>query len=295
MAKVKTMKITKKTFTYRDPGLSQDSARLSRRSFLTLLGGTGLAAIGFNTSSAARAATGSSVPNVNALVFDVFGTVVDWRGSIIREGQMLAERKGYDVDWGQFADRWRAGYGPSMNRVRTGELPWTKLDDLHRMVLDELVEEFALTGMSEAELQHFNHAWHRLSPWPDVIAGLSRLKNEYPIATLSNGNVSLLMNMAKNAGLPWDTIMSAELSRHYKPDPEAYLKAPELFSLTPNEVMLVATHPSDLRAAAAAGLSTGYVHRALERGAENPKPRPAPGQFDIYAEDFLDLAEQLGA
>lgn len=274
-------------------GKSQSA--ISRRFFFTLLGGTAVLMTDGLISSRSIAAAGSAVPRVKALVFDVFGTVVDWRGSIIREGQLLAERKGYNIDWGEFADRWRAGYGPSMNRVRTGELPWTKLDDLHRMVLDELVEEFSLTGMSESELQHLNDAWHRLSPWPDVIAGLSRLKNEYPIATLSNGNVSLLMNMAKNAGLPWDTIMSAELSRHYKPDPEAYLKAPELFSLAPGEVMLVAAHPSDLRAAAAAGLSTAYVHRALERGAEKPKPRPDPGQFDIYAEDFLDLAQQLGA
>ncbi|WP_339869241.1 haloacid dehalogenase type II [Pseudohongiella nitratireducens] len=274
-------------------GKSQSA--ISRRFFFTLLGGTAVLMTDGLISSRSIAAAGSAVPRVKALVFDVFGTVVDWRGSIIREGQLLAERKGYNVDWGEFADRWRAGYGPSMNRVRTGELPWTKLDDLHRIVLDELVEEFSLTNMSEEELQHLNYAWHRLTPWPDVIAGLSRLKNEYPIATLSNGNVSLLMNMAKNAGLPWDTIMSAELSRHYKPDPEAYLKAPELFSLAPDEVMLVAAHPSDLRAAAAAGLSTGYVHRALERGAENPKARPDTGQFDIYAEDFLDLARQLGA
>ena len=268
---------------------------LSRRDFLSTLTVTATAICTGLMNKSLHAATEDNSLQVKALIFDVFGTVVDWRGSIIREGQLLAERKGYDIDWGAFADRWRAGYGPSMNRVRTGELPWTKLDDLHRMVLDELVEEFSLTGMTEAERQHFNHVWHRLSPWPDVIAGLSRLKNEYPIATLSNGNVSLLMNMAKNAGLPWDTIMSAELSRHYKPDPEAYLKAPELFSLSPHQVMLVAAHPSDLKAAAAAGLSTGYVHRALERGPENPKERPEPGQFDIYAEDFLDLAAQLGA
>lgn len=270
------------------------TSALSRRGFLTLVGGSTLLVSTLGMSSA-RAATQSITPHVKALVFDVFGTVVDWRGSIIREGHLLAASKGYDIDWGAFADRWRAGYGPSMNRVRNGELPWTKLDDLHRMVLNELVEEFSLDGMSEAELQHFNQAWHRLSPWPEVINGLSRLKNEYPIATLSNGNVSLLMNMAKNAGLPWDTIMSAELSRHYKPDPEAYLKAPELFSLTPQEVMLVAAHPSDLRAAASAGLSTAYVHRPLERGPDNLKARPDPGQFDIYAEDFLDLARQLGA
>lgn len=270
-------------------------SKTTRRSFLTLIAASALLAGSTLHMPLSRAASASAVPGVKALVFDVFGTVVDWRASIIREGQLLGERKGYDIDWAEFADRWRAGYGPSMNRVRSGELPWTKLDDLHRMVLDELVEEFSLTGMSEEELEHFNYAWHRLSPWPDAIAGLMRLRNEYVIAPLSNGNVSLLLNMAKNAGLPWDTILSAELSRHYKPDPEAYLKAAELFSLEPAQVMLVATHPSDLRSAAAAGLRTGYVHRALERGPERPKTPPARDEFDLFADDFLDLAEQLGA
>jgi 2-haloacid dehalogenase len=232
---------------------------------------------------------------VQALVFDVFGTVVDWRGSIIREGELLGQRKAFSVDWAEFADRWRAGYGPSMNKVRSGELPWTKLDDLHRMVLDELVVEYGLTSLSEAELQQFNQAWHRLSPWPDAIAGLLRLRNEFVIAPLSNGNVSLLLNMAKNAGLPWDTILSAELSRHYKPDPEAYLKAAELLSLEPGQVMLVAAHPSDLRSAAAAGLRTAYVHRPLERGPERPTVPPARDEFDVFAEDFMDLARLLGA
>lgn len=237
----------------------------------------------------------SSSLSVQALVFDVFGTVVDWRGSIIREGELLGKRKAFSVDWAEFADRWRAGYGPSMNKVRNGELPWTKLDDLHRMVLDELVVEYGLTGLSEAELQQFNQAWHRLSPWPDAVAGLLRLRNEFVIAPLSNGNVSLLLNMAKNAGLPWDTILSAELSRHYKPDPEAYLKAAELLSLEPGQVMLVAAHPSDLRSAAAAGLRTAYVHRPLERGPERPTEPPARDEFDVFAEDFMDLARQLGA
>lgn len=268
---------------------------LSRRRFLSLAASSALLAGGLLPGVRTFAASGSAVPEVQALVFDVFGTVVDWRGSVIREGQLLGARKGYTVDWAAFADRWRAGYGPSMNKVRSGELPWTKLDDLHRMVLNELVEEFGLTGMSEAELQHFNQAWHRLSPWPDAIAGLLRLRNDYVIAPLSNGNVSLLLNMAKNAGLPWDTILSAELSRHYKPDPEAYLKAAELFSLEPGQVMLVAAHPSDLRSAAEAGLRTAYVHRPLERGAERPTVPPARDEFDVFASDFLDLAAQLGA
>jgi len=242
-----------------------------------------------------HAADGTVAQSVKALTFDVFGTVVDWRGSIIREGQLLAANKGYDVDWGAFADSWRSGYGPAMNKVRTGELPWTKIDDLHRMILDDLVDEYGLTGMSEKELVHFNEAWHRLSPWPDTVSGLNKLKSSYVITTLSNGNVSLLTHMAKNGGLPWDAILSAELSGHYKPDPEAYLKAADLLSLAPEQVMMVAAHPGDLRAAARAGLKTAYVIRPLERGPGRPVNRNPNGEFDYTANDFNDLAAQLGA
>jgi 2-haloacid dehalogenase len=241
------------------------------------------------------AADNSVANSVKALTFDVFGTVVDWHGSIIREGQLLAANKGYDVDWKKFAISWRAGYGPAMNKVRNGEMPWTKIDDLHRMILDDLVEEYNLTGMSEAELVHFNEAWHRLSPWPDTVSGLNKLKSKYVITTLSNGNVSLLTHMAKNGGLPWDAILSAELSGHYKPDPEAYLKAADLLSLKPEQVMMVAAHPSDLRAAARTGLKTAYVIRPLERGPGRPVNRNLDGEFDYTAEDFNDLARQLGA
>jgi 2-haloacid dehalogenase len=241
------------------------------------------------------AADNSVANSVKALTFDVFGTVVDWHGSIIREGQLLAANKGYDVDWEKFAISWRAGYGPAMNKVRNGEMPWTKIDDLHRMILDDLVEEYNLTGMSEAELVHFNEAWHRLSPWPDTVSGLNKLKSKYVITTLSNGNVSLLTHMAKNGGLPWDAILSAELSGHYKPDPEAYLKAADLLSLKPEQVMMVAAHPSDLRAAARTGLKTAYVIRPLERGPGRPVNRNPDGEFDYTAEDFNDLARQLGA
>ena len=241
-------------------------------------------------------AADSSVANsVKALTFDVFGTVVDWRGSIIREGQLLAAKKGYNVDWARFADSWRSGYGPAMNKVRSGELPWTKIDDLHRMILDDLVEEYSLTGLSEAELVHFNEAWHRLSPWSDTVSGLNKLKSKYVITTLSNGNVSLLTHMAKNGGLPWDAILSAELSGHYKPDPQAYLKAADLLSLKPEQVMMVAAHPSDLRAAARTGLKTAYVIRPLERGPGRPVNRNPDGEFDYTAENFNDLARQLGA
>ena len=241
------------------------------------------------------AADNSVANSVKALTFDVFGTVVDWHGSIIREGQLLAANKGYDVDWAKFAISWRAGYGPAMNKVRNGEMPWTKIDDLHRMILDDLVEEYNLTGMSEAELVHFNEAWHRLSPWPDTVSGLNKLKSKYVITTLSNGNVSLLTHMAKNGGLPWDAILSAELSGHYKPDPKAYLKAADLLSLKPEQVMMVATHPGDLRAAARTGLKTAYVIRPLERGPGRPINRNPDGEFDYTAEDFNDLARQLGA
>ncbi len=269
---------------------------IGRRQLLTFFAST--VALSALPSHGVFAASSNSVEfplGVRALVFDVFGTVVDWHTSIVREGEMLAQRKGYKVDWSEFTTRWRAGYGPSMNRVRNGELPWTKLDDLHRMVLDQLVVEYELTGMSEAELQHFNLAWHRLIPWPDTLAGLNRLRNKYTIASLSNGNVSLLIDIAKNSGIQWDTVLSAELSRHYKPDPEAYLKAPELLSLSPEQVMMVATHPSDLRSAAKTGLRTAYVHRALEAGPANPKQPPARDEFDFFADDFLDLARQLGA
>jgi len=231
---------------------------------------------------------------VKALAFDVFGTVVDWRGSLIREGELLGERKRLRVDWPAFADAWRAGYAPAMDRVRKGELPWTTIDALHRMVLDSLLEPFNLASLSEDEKQHLNLAWHRLMPWPDAVGGLNRLRTRFVVATLSNGNVSLLVDMAKNAGLPWDAVLSAELFGHYKPDPEAYLGAARLLGLAPDEVMMVAAHPGDLRAAKAAGLKTAYVPRPLEFGAHGKRHAPEPeGAFDHVAADFLELATRL--
>jgi 2-haloacid dehalogenase len=228
-----------------------------------------------------------------ALAFDVFGTVVDWRSSLIREGELLGERKHVKLDWAAFADAWRAGYAPAMDRVRKGELPWTSIDALHRMILDELLGKFALS-LSEAEAAHFNRGWHRLALWPDAVGGLNRLRGRYVVATLSNGNVSLLVDMAKNAGLPWDAVLSAELFGHYKPDPEAYLGAARLLGLPPAEVMMVAAHPSDLRAAKAAGLKTAYVLRPLEFGPAGKRYPPEPeGAFDVVAADFLDLASKL--
>ena len=234
--------------------------------------------------------------NVKAMVFDVFGTVVDWRATIVDEGRDWNRRKGWTVDWARFADRWRAGYAPSMNQVRTGAIGWKRIDELHRMVLDELIADFKLAGLNEGEKDHLNKVWHRLKPWPDSVAGLTRLKKKYVIATLSNGNVSLLTNMAKHAGLPWDAILSAELARHYKPDPEAYLTAADLLGVKPGETMMVAAHRSDLDAARKAGLRTAFVHRPHEFGNDAAQADTAkPGDYDFVASDFLHLAQQTGA
>lgn len=232
---------------------------------------------------------------VKALVFDTFGTVVDWRGSIIAEGAAWGKTKNVTVDWARFADRWRDGYAPAMEKVRKGQLPWTKLDDLHRMLLDDLLKEFSMTGLSAAEKDHWNRVWHRLKPWPDSVAGLTRLKKKYTISPLSNGNVALLTDMAKNSGLPWDLILSAELAKHYKPDKEAYLTAVELLGLKPEEVMMAAAHSGDLKAARSFGLKTGFIYRPNERGVGGKADNAKPGEFDVVSKDIVDLAAQLGA
>src|SRR4051794_37607177 len=183
---------------------------------------------------------------LKALVFDVFGTLVDWRTSISREVNALAQQKGLALDAEQFADAWRAGYGPAMDRVRNGQLPWTKLDRLHRMMLDQVVIEFGVEGLSEAEKDALTRAWHRLQPWPDVVSGLTRLKQRFIIAPLSNGNISLMTNLAKHAGLPWDCVLGVELVRHYKPDPEVYQSAADFLDLDAGEIMMVAAHLYDL-------------------------------------------------
>ena len=184
---------------------------------------------------------------------------------------------------------------PAMEKVRKGQLPWTKLDDLHRMLLEDLLKEFGMTGLSEAEKDHWNRVWHRLKPWPDSVAGLARLKKKYIIAPLSNGNVALLTDMAKNAGLPWDLILSAELAKHYKPDREAYLTAVELLGLKPAEVMMAAAHSPDLNAARSFGLRTGFIHRPNERGPGGKADHAKPGEFDVVSKDIVDLAAQMGA
>jgi 2-haloacid dehalogenase len=231
---------------------------------------------------------------MKALAFDVFGTVVDWRSSIIAELVAFGNAHGLQRDWAPFADAWRAGYAPAMDRVRRGELPWTRIDDLHRQILVSLLAEAGIEARDD-EVDHLNRAWHRLNPWPDSVAGLTRLKDRFVITTLSNGNLSLLTNMAKRAGLPWDCVISAELFRHYKPDPEAYLGCAELLDVAPAELTLVAAHPSDLRAARATGLGTAYVARPLEYGPDREPHVVEPGEFDVSAMDFLDLADQFGA
>jgi 2-haloacid dehalogenase len=235
-------------------------------------------------------------PTVRALVFDVFGTVVDWRSAIVRDGRALGAVKGLAVDWEAFADAWRAGYQPAMQRVRSGAVGWTTIDRLHREILESLLPRFGLASLDERERDALNRVWHRLDPWPDVVAGLTRLKRRYTIATLSNGNVSLLVEMAKRAGLPWDTVLSAELFHHYKPDREVYLGAAGVLDVAPAELLMVAAHPSDLAAAAQAGLRTAYVPRPREYGPGGGLyDAPGAQTFDLVAADFGALADQLGA
>lgn len=231
---------------------------------------------------------------VDALVFDVFGTVVDWRSSIIREGRALGARLGIEADWEAFADAWRGRYQPSMEEVRSGRRPWTKLDDLHRESLLALLDEFGIEGLDAAAIEHFNRAWHRLDPWPDSVPGLERLHARYPLAPCSNGNVALLMHMARRAGLPWDAILGAEPARAYKPQPEAYLRTADFLGLPPERVMLVAAHNDDLLAARAQGLRTAFVARPAEYGPQQQKDLRAEHDFDVVAASMEDLAERLG-
>jgi 2-haloacid dehalogenase len=233
-------------------------------------------------------------PTPRALIFDVFGTCVDWRGSIIAEGAALDARLGTSTDWPKLADTWRGRYQPALEEVRAGRRAWTILDVLHRESLDALAPAFGLDKLDEAARDHLNRVWHRLRPWPDTVNGLSRLKRRFVIGPLSNGNFALLTNMAKHAGLPWDVNLSVELYRAYKPQPASYLGAAGLLGLEPDETMMVAAHYSDLQAAAACGLRTAYVHRPLEFGGRQPNDLPPNPKVDYVAKDFEDLATQLG-
>ena len=228
--------------------------------------------------------------STHVLAFDIFGTVVDWHGSIVREMQALYPF----VDSNAFALAWRAGYQPAMARVRSGELGWTRIDALHRLILDELLPKFGLSHLSEAERVHLNRVWHRLDAWPDSVAGLLRLKKKFTICSLSNGNLGLLTHMAKRAGLPWDCVLSAEVFRAYKPDPATYLGVAQVFDLSPHQVMLCAAHHDDLAAARQCGLRTAYLERPLEFGATQPKDVSPQAGNDLHARDIQALADLLG-
>ncbi len=236
------------------------------------------------------------VEGVKALIFDVFGTCVDWRTGVAREVAAVAQRKGISVDPIAFAVAWRDRYQPQMETVRSGQRPFTILDVLHRESLVGLLPKFGFEGkLSEAEIDDFNRAWHRLDPWPDTVPGLTRLKKKFIIAPHSNGNLALMVNMAKRAGIPWDCILGSEVVRNYKPVPQSYVDAVRMLGLKPHEVMMTAAHNRDLRAAQQQGLSTAFVPRPTEHGPGQKTDLAPDGTWDIVARDFVHLAEQLGA
>jgi 2-haloacid dehalogenase len=233
---------------------------------------------------------------IRACLFDVFGTVVDWRSSVSRDLAAFGKEKGIPgIDWLEFAVEWRKLYQPAMDEVRSGRRAWTILDVLHRESLDKLIARYRLQGLSAADIDHMNRAWHRLDPWPDVVEGLTRLKRKRIIAPCSNGNVALMVNLAKRAGLPWDCILGAEVARAYKPMPEAYLNSCRLLGLAPAQVLMVAAHNNDLKAAKAQGLNTAFVARPTEHGPGQTTDLAAdPACVDLPAKDFVELAARLG-
>jgi 2-haloacid dehalogenase len=274
------------------------SSKFDRRMLLKGIGSSAAAIPFSELNSPVGAQDVSQVSTtVKALVFDTFGTIVDWRSSVIEEGVAWGKAKGLHINWADFADRWRLGYVPAMDKVRKGEIPWTRLDDLHRMILDNLLKEFGIRNLTEQETVSWAYVWRRLKPWPDSVEGLTRLKKKYVIAPLSNGNIALMANMAKFGGLPWDAILGAELVKHYKPDNEVYLSAPYFLGLKPEEVMMCAAHASDLEAARRNGLRTAFIARPNEfgDGSAGVTDKVKPGDFDIVSASAVDLARQMGA
>ena len=229
---------------------------------------------------------------VKALLFDVFGTVVDWRSSLITEFSAWGGGRGMVVDWPGLVDAWRGAYAPSMDQVRQGALPWTNLDALHRQSLERLAPQYGLAGLDRAAMDWLVHGWHRLRPWPDSVPGLLRLKAGFIISPLSNGNVALLTNMAKQAGLPWDLVLCAEVFRHYKPDPEVYLGAAAMLGLAPDEVMLCAAHNADLAAAQQCGLRTSFIARPTEYGQHQARDFGPEGDWDHSVGSIVELADR---
>jgi 2-haloacid dehalogenase len=233
--------------------------------------------------------------DVKALLFDVFGTVVDWRTSLIDNFTAWSKVRGVTGDWAALVDGWRGAYMPSMDEVRRHpERGFVILDDLQRQSIEPLASKLGIAGLTAADFDYLTRGWHSLHPWPDSVGGLTRLKTRFIISPLSNGNVALLTNMAKFAGLPWDVVLSAEIFRHYKPDPETYLGAAKILGLAPEQVMLVAAHNNDLAAAQACGLKTAFVPRVTEYGPHQNRDFKAEGNWDFVAKDFGDLADRLG-
>ena len=231
---------------------------------------------------------------LKALVFDVFGTVVDWRTSIANEASDQLKNKGFDLNWLAFAEAWRAKYQPSMESVRSGKRGYVRLDILHLENLMEVLEEFKVSGLSSGDLDYLNRAWHRLEPWPDSVSGLQRLKKKFIIGTMSNGNVALMVNMAKHSGLPWDVILGAEPAQAYKPDPKTYLTGVDWLGLQPDQVLMCAAHNNDLVAARNQGLKTAFIARPREYGKDQSVDIEAEYEFDFITTDMNDLADQLG-
>lgn len=235
-------------------------------------------------------------PPIKALLFDVFGTCVDWRAAVVAEGSSLAKKYGLGhVDWGAFADAWRGLYHPQMELVRSGQREWVKLDVLHRESLSKVAEQFGISGLPDALLDEFNRVWHRLDPWPDTVPGLKRLKRKFVIAPNSNGHIALIVAMAKRACIPWDAVLGAEIARAYKPMPEEYRRNVASLDLDPKEVMMVATHNYDLIGASKCGLRTAFVLRPMEFGPRQTSDLRPAQKYDVNAQDFEDLATQLGA
>ena len=239
----------------------------------------------------------TALANLKACVFDVFGTVVDWRSSVIAEATSWGAAKGLDINWVEFTDRWRLGYLPAMDKVRKGQIPWATLDDLNRLILEDLLKHYKIEGLSEEEKTHWTHVWRRLKPWPDSIDGLTRLKKKFIVSPMSNGNVALMTNLAKFGGLPWDAVLGSDLVQHYKPDREMYLSAPFYLDLKPEQVMMCAAHVPDLQAAHSCGLRTAFIYRPHEYGdggAAVPD-KANPGDFDVISVSIIDLAQQMRA
>jgi 2-haloacid dehalogenase len=276
--------------------------KLDRREFLTAVGAS-IAATSYAEQPAARQrqATGATervnpkLANVKACVFDVFGTVVDWRSSVIAEAMTWGKAKGLNINWAEFTDRWRLGYRPAMDQVRKGEIPWTNLDNLQRRILEDLLQQYKIEGLSQEEKVNWAHVWRRLKPWPDSVEGLNRLKRKFIISPMSNGNVALMTNLAKFGGLPWDVILGSDLVKHYKPDREMYLSAPFYLDLKPEDVMMCAAHTSDLQAARRCGLRTGFIYRPDEygNGSVGVADKARPDDFDVVSVSIIDLAEQM--